>query len=698
MAEETKGFQGFQGSETSRAEVTIYSHGDEPGLFQLGDKFTLHGPFATGGAPTLVRVETNKSLGVAAGTFSFDVKADRAGLSIVGSVSDDDWVDIVFTRWGVKTHVMRGQIDDIRRATVVDASGATTDVLRISGRDFGRIFELTPIWFDIITDGALGAGATARVLESNAAFFADPATTTESLLAGFLSEVQGIGRANWELPPSLPSLIAEADGTATFAKNICFFDTDFVNHPERSNAIDFSIFPGENQSIWEFAMAWADLPICEVYTDLLATFTEGAPVIADTGKPQPSFSVPRDTVDYSTPQNDPIEPVNLDPDLSVMSVVFRDRPFPTLTRVKDDGVTPEPISEGPWFTRLKVYEVTPQHVTFRDVGRSGAERKNAFYAAPRLVHELTGGYFDYNGPLWNPDDMKRHGFRRDDTTFNYVSGAGGDLLKLSQIYRQRMRDFHCMNHLFLHGSIMLGHGRPDIRIGHKLRILGATEDENETYYIETVKNAWALAGGVRTTVGVTRGWVGSDLLLIETFNEIVSAYRRPEVHTGVDEAQPEENGPPPPDGKDDLSNAERYAPNSTAAITLFTKAAFDAFIDAGWADPTTAEGLALHELLRRESGGYVGRPNFTYGTRARKYSQWQAIWAELKSGQLNQTGTSSATGLGQLLLANTDVYYPSGRGGIGVASEEAIGMLAYIKDRYGTPSAALAFHTANHYY
>jgi hypothetical protein len=687
--------RGFQGSETSRAEVTVYSFGDEPGIFSVQDMFTFHGPTAKGGAPTLVSVTTSKALGVAAGTFSFDIKVDDPGRETVMGISDDDWVDIVMTRHGIRTHVMRGQVEDIRRETAVGPTGATIDVMRISGRDFGRIFDLTPIWFDILTDGALGAGAVGRMFDANRAFFRDPATTVETILSGFLRELRNVGRGHWDLPPSLPGVVAEqaADGTseALFIRNCCFFDRDFTNYPERSNTIDFSIFPGSNQSIWNFMLGWADLPICEIYTELLAPTTGDIPGLVSSPAFDPSFGVDPGTVDYPAALDDLDAPIELVPDFSAMAVVFRDRPFPTISRVDIDGAV-EKMEDGPWFERIPMIVVPPQHIVHRAVGRSGLERRNAFYAAPRLLHELSGGYFDFNGPLWNPDDMKRHGFRRHDVVYDYTRGADAEDLVLTQVYKQRIRDFHCINHLFLNGTITLGYGRPDIRIGTKLRIFDGDEGTQETYYVETVQQTWSLVQGVRTSVGVTRGFVGADAELVDVMNEVISKYRRPAVDTGKDEPQPEPQGPPETDDADSLDNAERYAPFTAAASALFAPLA-GGFGSGTWGDPATTEGQALHTLLKRESGGYVGRPNYTYGVRARKFTKWAEIHAELKAGR--RTATSSATGLGQLILRNVDAYYPSGRSGIGVASEEAYGMLAYIRDRFGSPTAALRFHLAN---
>lgn len=126
---------------------------------------------------------------------------------------------------------------------------------------------------------------------------------------------------------------------------------------------------------------------------------------------------------------------------------------------------------------------------------------------------------------------------------------------------------------------------------------------------------------------------------------------------------------------------EVYEPFSGKARKLFRRAALIAGVPQAWADSDS-----LHSLLEKESLGFVGIPNYTYGKRAADSRYWGQIHNELKAG--TKTTDSSATGLGQLLLRNVDKYYPSGRNGIGVAEEEAVGMLRYIKDRYNSPEEA----------
>lgn len=147
-------------------------------------------------------------------------------------------------------------------------------------------------------------------------------------------------------------------------------------------------------------------------------------------------------------------------------------------------------------------------------------------------------------------------------------------------------------------------------------------------------------------------------------------------------------------------SGERFEPGSPEQLDLFASAAEDAGVPLEW-----ASSPGLLEILRRESQGWVGVPNYTYGNRAFDPShwpevageyreRWPEVWRELQAGR--KTARSSATGLGQLLLANVDRYYPGGRRGIGDAHAEAVGMLRYIRDRYGDPDTAWRLYGTAH--
>ncbi len=137
---------------------------------------------------------------------------------------------------------------------------------------------------------------------------------------------------------------------------------------------------------------------------------------------------------------------------------------------------------------------------------------------------------------------------------------------------------------------------------------------------------------------------------------------------------------------------KHYKPHSQEAIDLFKLAAKCYGLPEEW-----AESKGLHNILYRESRGWVGVPNYTIKTEDGKMAKnqgrkvWERIHRQLKNGSLrpgSDRAISSATGLGQLLSYNAKAHYPLGLEGLGNPLAEAMGMLSYINSRYGTPENA----------
>ncbi len=126
---------------------------------------------------------------------------------------------------------------------------------------------------------------------------------------------------------------------------------------------------------------------------------------------------------------------------------------------------------------------------------------------------------------------------------------------------------------------------------------------------------------------------------------------------------------------------ERIVPWSEECKVLFRNACKFAGINEDWASSN-----AIYKILQNESGGYVGRLNYTLGNMGLEEFKWIALsWDRVPA-------RSSASGLGQLLLSNVDKYYPSWRKGIGNPLDEAVGMIKYIQDRYWDPQTALSVY------
>jgi hypothetical protein len=129
----------------------------------------------------------------------------------------------------------------------------------------------------------------------------------------------------------------------------------------------------------------------------------------------------------------------------------------------------------------------------------------------------------------------------------------------------------------------------------------------------------------------------------------------------------------------------QYPPNSPELIALLQEAAKAANLPVEWASMP-----ATHTLINRESGGWIGIPNYTIPG-AKDKATWPDTVAKLRAGK-SPPGKSDAAGLGQMQPSNMRAFAPSGIKGYGVPIEEAIGFLKYVHSRYGDPQTALSMH------
>jgi hypothetical protein len=478
------GLPGFQGSETSGAEVVFYGQEGDPIMFH-GGVVSPVGRRREDKDPSLISVSTSKQMGAASGQWSVTMKPPKGiSDSIFDLILDDDWVDIVFYRHGRRWHKMRGLVDERRKTRGITGTGATTELFTITGRSFGKIWETTPIFFSIYTDDVASGGVSYQLF-TGAAGMGNPRQAVERYLFGFLKALEGQGRANWEMPVSMPRNLGES-----FGNNVIFSYDQFTNDPPRQ-AINPN-FLNPNGMLWQLAQEWSDPMFLELFTDQL----------------------PANWKDVTQGEAYEIDETD-------MYAILRDRPFPTIEKGK----------ESPWFS-LPMFEIPRQMVTTHEVGMGGQERYNAFFVSPQLTQTLVGmGAVDLVKPLWNKDDMLRHGLRRFDVTSKYISDPSEDdhsIATMSESQRTLCRDWYCLNPYMLSGTLGFGVGLPNLRIGTRLRIKDNDPDKDETYYVESVTDDWLFGQGIKTTAGVTRGWVGTDDSYMWALEEMADKYETPD--------------------------------------------------------------------------------------------------------------------------------------------------------------------------
>jgi hypothetical protein len=411
-------------------------------------------------------------------------------------IADDDWVDISFIRHGKKWHVMRGMVDEVRRLKGVGGSGATTTQYLVTGRDFGRVWEGTPVWFNRYRAENAGGGISIRIF-GGVNFTGSVSDTVKGILWGFIAQLGAIGRNLWEPPSGVPNTVG-----GSFVDSVVFDESQFSSDPPRF-AIAPQLMDPQGQGCWELAKEWSDPMFCELWCDLVDT-----------------------TGPFSTAKEIAIGD-------AAMGVVLRDVPYPTLAL----GM------ESPWF-RLPTFVIPRQAVIDQNIGKSGFERYNAFFVGPQVLQGFgIQQQLDITAPLWDLEDMKVHGMRRFDVDTHYCADEA-DLITLTKHQREKIRDWYAINPYLYNGTLSLGRGFPEIRIGSRIRIPGVKGPEDqETFYVESVGHTWTFGPGARTNLGVTRGWIGSDSNYLEKLAKIAKRY------TADERSLPNEFGTSFDDGK-----------------------------------------------------------------------------------------------------------------------------------------------------
>ena len=497
---------GFQRSETSSAELHIYKQPADPALFDRNPgtnkdiKFT--GRSIRDDAPSLVSLSTSKEMGDSGGTWSATVKqpspvSRRTDLREM--IADDAWADIHFNRHNRRHFVMRGMVNEIRRVQSA-GRGATTVTYNISGSDFTKVWQLTPIWFNKYIDGDntpenIG-GAVAQKVFTALGFGKSVPTIVKNYLFGFLEELGKLGRASWELPGDMLGTGEEK----AFIKNIQYIHKGiFTNDPPRQG-ISPNFLDPNGANAWAMAQEWSDPAFCELFTDLVnwEGFGQGERQLSE--------------------------------DNSRMSVVLRDRPFPVVGSLKNQGM------DSPYF-KLPTIEIPREDVVTDDLGRGGMERYNAFFVSPQVTQEfLRNSGIEITAPSWDREDIDIHGLRRFDINSRYtldvveLANQGNteqindSLLTITKNQRAKIRDWYCMNPYLYNGSIELGRGEPEAHIGFRCRIPGRIPAEDFTGYIESVSHNWQFGQGIKTNLGVTRGWYGTDKDYMDTLRLLAGKY------------------------------------------------------------------------------------------------------------------------------------------------------------------------------
>lgn len=476
----------------TRCFVTVYRHGAEP--IQLVGEQTLRP--RQGGPAALVSCSHEKRLGDPSGTFAIGLR--EGSLDIRREIRAGDWVVIHWTRNGEKLPGMLGVIERVSRSRR-SVDGALAEEWQIQGRDFGRIFQITSIWFDDYTNYQNNAGG--QILGARMGFVPGgaPNQVVNRIVEAWLGQGdpgRGIVGGSWRWPSGLEylgeyfaeglrSVVGQGDPlplgvTAQPVTAFGFADTGTINL--RGESFDeASLFsPNEGTFLWDLMTEWSNPMLNELFADQ----------IVDGGS---------------------------NPEQPVPALFHRERPFVNV----DEG------QDSPWF-KVRTHRLPFDAFFTTDVSTNDAERLNLFmlYATQSGVSNFDQ-YVAYP-PSYDRDDLARHGLRKWEkkTPFNSVQNGNASWVYEIATWHRLVTSWYGPNHEWLSGSSLVPALLPEIRIGDRLVVGENSEEDPEQYYVEGVSVQWSYTKKGTTTMQLTRGFRGKDNELVELVSDTVARFSR----------------------------------------------------------------------------------------------------------------------------------------------------------------------------
>jgi hypothetical protein len=502
-------------SRTSVAKIVYYSYrknnfgvpSNVRGEFPKADKFGIKDKASDQADPTspigviedaIANISISKSLRSASASFSISLLPTENWKRVL---RPGDWIIIylyanndspVFknAQTDRKNIVLVGNIDRVSRVREKDEE--TDKVLlryKVSGRNFGKVFEQTDLWFNpyavqtktldtaLRTAGLPLVGNPTEIVTKVIDIFLGPGSKTK---LGATSPLE-----QWVIPEQLSKLFSEKQ-YKSLPSFYDILDRSYIETGLPGYKPNQMLQPGQGGNLWESMKRGSNGLINELFCEEV-----------------------RD-------QDGNVSP----------SVVLRPRPYNTIYfdsqfGKKDLGVKKE--LKGKYKTlqdlsRESFIELAPQEVMYEDLGMDDHSRYNMVWLEARnSVNESITTYANLNLkgeginlPLISTDSINRYGLRRFSGTLEFVysekaTKVMNSTVNLYKAFLVQIYDFYYANHMYEQGTIETT-GVLEAELGKCLKIPPEAEGEPpKIYYIEGYEHTFSFPSTWTTKFTVTRG-------------------------------------------------------------------------------------------------------------------------------------------------------------------------------------------------
>jgi len=483
---------------TTRVKATIYRHTKDPIQLTANVEGT-----ALKSEGCVVAATMGKSLGSASAQWSLTVKS---ALNLEDEVTNGDWVIFWWERNGVRIHGTLGSIDSIRRTTTV-VEGATVKTWSLAGRDFGKLFETTAIWFNEWASIQSNVGGRIFGKRMNYVPGGTPDAVCANLIDAFLGSSSILG-GTWKLPKGLSYLGTKFTDALSIQissslsvtpqrkllSDLILTGTAFISggvgkkfSPPLRGAMfnELNLFqPADDTKLFDMLTEWSNPLLNELYFD--------------------------------------VDVENSEPDLPTPSMILRERPFVTiLSSAKASGL------ESPFF-QLPTCRLRRRHFVADDLGSTDLERVNLFMLYADGMGLSQYDHYALYPPSIANEDIRRYGLRKMEKMTRFVGQTGSEIEWAEEMnaWHSLLVHWYGLNHVWLSGSMSTPFVYPEARPGYRLHVQGDAEEDILQGYIENVSHSWSFPKQGTTSLGITRGFRGDDDKLVQAVATRASMYRR----------------------------------------------------------------------------------------------------------------------------------------------------------------------------
>jgi hypothetical protein len=397
-----------------------------------------------------------------------------------------------------KNLVLIGNIDRIARVIQKDEESDTTTLrYQISGRNFGKVFEQTDIWYDPYSIQVKTLDVALRT--SGLEIVGSPDEQVNLLLDTFLGEG---GQFNdkrttplkqWFLPRGILSLFGSSSANGYFNDILeREIKEDLPGYKPRS-----MLTPESNGSLWEVIKRSCNDLVNEVYLEEVRK-SDGSVVPMIVMKPRP-FQTPFFNARASSDSQ------------------FGSEDFKIRSALKGAYKSLQEYSKESYV------EILQSEIIYENLGRDDHSRINMLFFNTTLNRQYIlspssnlGSANTISNPVFTRPSIMRHGLRRMDALLEYchserdsVSGASSNNIELFKAFATQLYDMNYVNHLYEQGTIECT-GVLEAELGKVLVVKGKNTEPKKIYFIEGYEHKWQYPNLWTTIFTVSKGQFRHD--------------------------------------------------------------------------------------------------------------------------------------------------------------------------------------------